>query len=52
MLNRALCNCGGSTYALDKQIEEASTGYKEMLSDWMTRDEFNNKPQDSLANGF
>lgn len=52
MLNRALCNCGGSTYALDKQIEEAATGYKEMLSDWMTRDEFNNKPQESLANGF
>ena len=52
MLNRALCNCGGSTYALDKQIEEASTGYKEMLSDWMTNDEFNNRPQESLANGF
>lgn len=52
MLDRALCGAGGSTYALDRQIEEAASGYSDLLSDWMSDDEFNNKPQHSLANGF
>lgn len=52
MTNRAICGYGGSTYALDKQIEEASTGYKELLSDWVTQSEFEDNPQASLARGF
>ena len=52
MTNRAICGYGGSTYALDKQIEEASTGYRELLSDWVTQSEFEDNPQSSLAKGF
>ena len=52
MTNRAICGYGGSTYALDKQIEEVATGYREMLSDWMSQNEFDDNPQASLAKGF
>lgn len=52
MTNKAICGYGGSTYALDKEIAEAATGYRQMLSDWMTQTEFDDNPQMSLARGF
>ena len=50
--NRALSGCGGSTIAIDREINEAKTGYKTLLTDWMSEKEFDNNPQHSLANGF
>lgn len=50
--NRALSGCGGSTIALDREINEAKTGYKTLLTDWMSEKAFNSNPQHSLANGF
>ena len=50
--NRALSDCGGSTIALDREINEAKTGYKTLLTDWMSEKAFDNNPQHSLANGF
>lgn len=50
--NRALSGCGGSTIAIDREINEAKTGYKTLLTDWMSEKAFDNNPQHSLANGF
>lgn len=50
--NRALSGCGGSTIAIDREINEAKTGYKTLLTDWMSEKSFDNNPQHSLANGF
>lgn len=50
--NRALSGCGGSTIALDREINEAKTGYKTLLTDWMSEKAFDSNPQHSLANGF
>ena len=50
--NRALSGCGGSTIAIDREISEAKTGYKTLLTDWMSEKAFDNNPQHSLANGF
>lgn len=50
--NRALSGCGGSTIALDREINEAKSGYKDLLTDWMSEKAFNSNPQHSLANGF
>ena len=50
--NRALAGCGGSTIAIDREINEAKTGYKTLLTDWMSEKAFDNNPQHSLANGF
>lgn len=50
--NRALSGCGGSTIAIDRETNEAKTGYKTLLTDWMSEKAFDNNPQHSLANGF
>lgn len=50
--NRALSGCGGSTIAIDREINEAKTGYKTLLTEWMSEKAFDNNPQHSLANGF
>lgn len=50
--NRALSGCGGSTIAIDREINEAKTGYKTLLTDWMSEKAFDSNPQHSLANGF
>lgn len=50
--NRALSGCGGSIIAIDREINEAKTGYKTLLTDWMSEKAFDNNPQHSLANGF